>query len=220
MKLRIIIGLLSVSLLLTGCSWLDGQFVSVTPHREQRQSMQNDVIAASNYLELLDALKAIIASGTEVAAINVAEYPQDVLVHGLERAVQYAMTNDPIGSYAVEGILYELGTSSGLPALSIKEQDGFTSIFCGAKYLSSELLRAAADYAGCHLYCDSDDVLYANRNYVVFHSSSAGKKTLRFPGPVSPYEVYEERLYGQQVLEISFETYLGETKMFDLGGKI
>ena len=119
MKLRIIIGLLSVSLLLTGCSWLDGQFVSVTPHREQRQSMQNDVIVASNYLELLDALKAIIASGTEVAAINVADYPQDVLVHGLERAVQYAMTNDPIGSYAVEGILYELGTSSGLPALSV-----------------------------------------------------------------------------------------------------
>lgn len=110
---------LTLSLFLAGCSWSAGPYVSVTPHREQRPVAQNDVIAASGYLELLEAMKDIIASGTEVAAINVADYPADTVEHGMERAVQYALKNDPIGSYAVEEIRYELGSSSGMPAISV-----------------------------------------------------------------------------------------------------
>lgn len=119
MKRTFLLLTLTLSLLLTGCSWMEGSYVSVTAHREQRPNTQTDVIAASNYLELLDALKAIIAEGTEVTAINVAEYPEDVLEHGIQRAVQYAMENDPIGAYAVDTLQYELGTSSGMPALSV-----------------------------------------------------------------------------------------------------
>ena len=119
MKRARILLFLAVSLLLTGCSWSAGPYVSVTPHREQRQTAQNDVISASGYLELLEAMKEIIASGTEVAAINVADYPADSVEHGMARAVQYAKENDPIGSYAVDTIRYELGSSSGLPALSV-----------------------------------------------------------------------------------------------------
>ena len=119
MKKMILLMALAASLLLTGCSWSVGPYVSVTPHREQRQSVQNDVIAASDYLELLEAMKEIIASGTEVAAINVAEYPADSVEHGMARAVRYARENDPIGSYAVEDIRYELGSSSGMPAISV-----------------------------------------------------------------------------------------------------
>lgn len=111
--------ILVLCLLFTGCSWSVGPYVSVTPHREQRQQTQNDVISASGYLELLEAMKEIIASGTEVAAINVADYPTDSVEHGMARAVQYAKENDPIGSYAVEDIRYELGSSSGLPAISV-----------------------------------------------------------------------------------------------------
>lgn len=106
--------------------------------------------------------------------------------------------------------------TSGVPALTLKETDGFTSIFCGAKYLKADLLRRIAAFAGCHIYCDSEDVVYADRNYVVFHSSETGRKTLRFPKKVSPYEVYEEKYYGHDTNEITFETYLGETKMFRL----
>lgn len=119
MKRNILLLALIVSLMLTGCSWPDGSYVSVTLHREQRQNAQIDVIAASNYLELLEALEEIIATGTDVAAINVADYPADALEHGIGRAVEHAMENDPIGSYAVEDILYELGTSNGMPALSV-----------------------------------------------------------------------------------------------------
>ena len=77
-------------------------------------------------------------------------------------------------------------------------------------------MRALAKFAGCHIYCDTDDVLYANNNFVTFHSSSDGKKKVKFNRPVSPFEVYEEKYYGDKVTEIEFDTYLGETKMWRL----
>lgn len=119
MKRKVLTGVLALSLLLSGCSWSATPYVSVTPHREHRQNSQTDVVTASNYLELLKALKAIIADGAEVSAINVAEYPEETLDHGMERAVQYTLLNDPIGAYAVESILYETGSNSGQPAVSV-----------------------------------------------------------------------------------------------------
>jgi len=119
MKQRSILLILSMSLLLGGCSWANRSYVSVEPHKEQRQTMQTDVIMASDYLELLGALEEMIASGTEVAAIKVPEYPEDAIEYGMNRAVRHSMQNDPIGSYAVSDILYELGSSGGVPAVSV-----------------------------------------------------------------------------------------------------
>lgn len=115
MKRRILPLVLILGLLLSGC----GTYVSVTPHREQRQPTQTDVAAAANYLELLAALKSIIAAGGEVATITVAEYPQDMLDRGIRQAIVHAKKNDPLGSYAVEDIQFELGTRNGVPAVSV-----------------------------------------------------------------------------------------------------
>jgi len=119
MKQRITLLAMALSLLLGGCGWMNQSYVSVEPHREQRQTLQNDVIMASNYLELLGALEEMIASGTEVAAIKVPDYPEEKLEYGMLRAVRHSMQNDPVGSYAVSDILYELGSSSGVPAVSV-----------------------------------------------------------------------------------------------------
>lgn len=119
MKRNRILLLLVLSLLLTGCGWLDGSYVSITPHQEQRQLPQTAVISAKDYLELTDALTNMIAAGTESAAINVAEYPGDAVESGMAVAVRYAMENDPIGAYAVEEITYELGASAGQPAVAV-----------------------------------------------------------------------------------------------------
>lgn len=116
MKQRMFPLLLALSLLLTGC----GTFVSVTPHREQRQNVQSDVASAANYLDLLAALKATIAAGGEVLTITVAEYPQEVLDRDVWQSILHAQNNDPIGSYAVEEIDYELGTRNGVPAVSLR----------------------------------------------------------------------------------------------------
>ncbi len=111
--------LLALSLLLTGCSWLDGSNVSVTPHREQRPSSQPDVISAANYQELVDALAQLIAAGKESAAIQVTDYPADTLEDATAQAARHVKYADPIGAYAVENITCEIGTSGGLPAVAV-----------------------------------------------------------------------------------------------------
>lgn len=110
---------MALSLLLGGCGWLNGSFVSVTPHEAPKQVTHTDTITAANYKELVDALKQLVAAGTEVVAIHVEDYPEKALEVGVRRAVYNVMHSDPIGAYAVEDIQYEIGSSSGLPAVSI-----------------------------------------------------------------------------------------------------
>ena len=106
--------------------------------------------------------------------------------------------------------------TSGYPAVSVKDCDGYTSVFYGSKSVKSDVFRALAKFAGVHIYCDSDDVTYIGRNHITFHASSSGKKTLNFGRKVDVYEVYEEKFYAKGAESVTFDAYLGETKMFKL----
>ena len=87
MKRRIILLVLVLSFLMAGCG--NQSYVFVEPHKTQRQNLQSDAITASNYLHLLGALEEMIASGTEIAAIKVPDYPEDKLEYGIYRAVRH-----------------------------------------------------------------------------------------------------------------------------------
>ena len=119
MKRRLLPLIPALCLLLGGCGWLNGSFVSVTPHEAPRQVSHTDTITAANYKEFVSALKQLVSAGTEVAAVHVADYPAKTLEAGVQRAVYDVKHNDPIGAYAVEDIQYEIGSSSGRPAVSI-----------------------------------------------------------------------------------------------------
>lgn len=112
--------LLLCSMLLSGCSWMDGSYVSVEPHREHNQSGRSELISAVNYLQLMEAMDSLIAEGAETGVIHVLDYNTGSVETGMSIAVEYAMNNSPVGAYAVEEIAYELGTSSGLPAVAVK----------------------------------------------------------------------------------------------------
>ena len=98
--------------------------------------------------------------------------------------------------------------------MTVKECEDFTSVLHGAKFLKNKTLREIARYAGCHIYNEEDDTLYANRNYLTIHSSKSEKKHLTFPEPVTLVEVYEGKTYAEEAVEVEFDMYLGETKMF------
>ena len=102
---------------------------------------------------------------------------------------------------------------------SVKKCDGFTSIFYGAKHISAQTMRNIAKGAGCHIYSDSGDVLWANRNFVTFHASSEGTKTLKLPTKCTAVEVYENKIYCENADEFTFEVRTGETKMFRITKK-
>lgn len=107
----------------------------------------------------------------------------------------------------------------GQPALAMKETGGFTSVYCTSQILRSELLASFASFAGCHLYSHTDDIVYANRNFVTVHAHFTGPRTIYFPEECSPYEVYERRFYGHNVRQITVSMHRGDTLMFSLRGE-
>lgn len=101
-------------------------------------------------------------------------------------------------------------------ALAVKEYNGFTSLFCGAKFLQYDLVRCIAKSAGCHIYSDDGDVIYAGSGYLTIHASTGGEKTIHLAHPCTPIEVYENKKYGENTDLLRFFMTEGETKMFAL----
>ena len=107
-------------LFLGGCGWMDGSYVSVTPHQVGLgQTGEGAVHAVHNYTELRGALTGMVDSGTEEALFSLAEYPKEEVPGDLQRAVDYVQGIYPVGAYAVESIDYDFGTGLGSSALSV-----------------------------------------------------------------------------------------------------
>lgn len=119
MKQKRIALMLALALMLSGCSWLDGEYLSVTPHHAQLTGSQSGSLSASNYHQLRQILSDLISAGTENAVIHVAEYPQDKVEEGMDAAAHYVRVLLPLGAYAVEDLDYEIGTVGGKPAISV-----------------------------------------------------------------------------------------------------
>lgn len=119
MKTRIVLVAALLCLILCGCGWMDGSYLSVTPHQEQNSGAQSRDTTASNYLELRTVLEDMVNSGMESAVINVAKYRRDLVDEGIANAVLYASERYPLGAWAVDEISYEIGTGGGQPAISV-----------------------------------------------------------------------------------------------------
>lgn len=104
--------------------------------------------------------------------------------------------------------------STNEAALTMKTVDGFTSVFSGTYWLSADVMRAVAKQAGCHIYQEQGDYLFANETFVTVHAKTGGTKTLHFKKACTPYEVYEGKVYAENTDTITFEMQEGDTKMF------
>lgn len=207
MKGKFLILLLAAALLHSGCSLSVAPYVSVTPHREQRVSNQTDVISASNYLELLEAMGQIVATGTEVAAIIVADYPEASLEHGMERAIQHTRENDPIGAYAVEKIEYELGTSSGVNAVSVSVTYLHNRSELQRIHRVEDMNNAAVEIKAALERYDSSLVIHVERYESTDFTQFVHDYALTYPQKVMESPQVTENLYGtgrDRVVELIF----------------
>jgi hypothetical protein len=98
-----------------------------------------------------------------------------------------------------------LGRLAGLerPGLLVKEQEGWTSVYSSAPILPAALLRNIARAAGCHIYSDANDVVYANRNFLTIYSPSGGTRTIRLPRTARVVDLMEGGTLSEGKTEFS-----------------
>ena len=117
---RLLMMVLAVSVLLTGCGWLSGSYASVTPHQQQSVGNDSQVEVAENYLQLRTALANMVSAGVESSVISVANFSPEQLADSVDMAVRYVKNNYPIGAYAVDEIRYEVGNIGGVSAVAVE----------------------------------------------------------------------------------------------------
>lgn len=118
---RTLLTAVALCLLLCGCtSWMDGSYLSVTPHYENRVPSNQDMIEVSSYVELRDAVTALVEDGAESATFSVEAFDPEQAEDYMEMALRYASNSDPIGVYAVESTSFEEGTIAGVRAVAVK----------------------------------------------------------------------------------------------------
>ncbi len=116
---RTIISILLLSLLLSGCSGLlDSSYDFVETHPIETIEPE-EIVSVSTYSGLLSTIRTMVEDGEEQGIISVARYDQDKINSHMATAIAYTLHKDPIGSYAVSEITYDLGTSAGQSAVSI-----------------------------------------------------------------------------------------------------
>jgi len=119
MKGKLLAFMLGLSLLLAGCSWMEGSYASVEPYMEESVRDDKSIVAVSDYRDIYEALCAMVESCLESRTLSLADFSDPDVAGKLDRAVKAVKNSNPVGAYAVEEITYELGTAGGVSAVVI-----------------------------------------------------------------------------------------------------
>ena len=116
---KTILLILALSLLLTGCTLLDGEYHSVTPHASDNSNQTLDGIVVSTYMELRDALVKMVLAGSTENTFYLMDISQENLDRYMYTAIMHVQSATAVGAYAVDEIQYEIGVNGGQDAVAV-----------------------------------------------------------------------------------------------------
>jgi len=93
----------------------------------------------------------------------------------------------------------------------------YASVYTEAPLLPAALLRSIAAYAGCHVYNEQNDVIYAGDGILAVHAAKPGKRHLRLPRPAAVRELYTGELIGKDIRAFDYDFPEPGTAVFYLG---
>ncbi len=106
---------------LCGCDlWMQGSYASVSPHKMPEAADDGERIEVSSYHTLYLALCDLVEGGVTGATVYYPNENKITVQNYMESAVRQICTANPIGSYAVEKITYEVGTKGGVQAVAMQ----------------------------------------------------------------------------------------------------
>jgi hypothetical protein len=141
----------------------------------------------------------------------------DVSPWPAEASGSHALTSAATGASAVPGVEC-LGWSlyRGEPMLLRRRFADWTSIWTGAPALPAQALRVFAREAGVHIWCDTGDRVYADRDLLAVHATFDGERTIALPKPCRVRGVRGEPAPAGPCTELRLSLRRGQTAVFRL----
>jgi hypothetical protein len=117
--------------------------------------------------------------------------------------------------YATDPAAQTLAKAAGQSTVAVREFPEWSSVYFSLP-LTREWLLGLCRYAGAHVYSDSYDVCFANRNYLLLHTSQAGRKNLALPAGKTAEDLFtgESIPLAQQSFFVDLPA--GTTKIYKL----
>jgi hypothetical protein len=106
---------------------------------------------------------------------------------------------------------------TGLPSLVVAEHGDWRTVFIGERYLTPELLRGIAAWAGVPVWCTTNDVVQVRLPFIHLHASRGGEKSLHLPCPLALYDLLENNWVAEEMQEYRFGMNEGESRLFLMG---
>ncbi len=107
--------------LLCGCGfWMDGNYVSETPHQSQSKQEGEKIIEISSYRQMRTALIEQISTGSESCVMSHASAHEATVNYFTQAAVDYVLENDPVAAFAVSQITFEIGNNRSETVIAFK----------------------------------------------------------------------------------------------------
>lgn len=104
--------------------------------------------------------------------------------------------------------------AAGNTAPGKRGPDDYAILWSFAAPLPANLLREAARYAGSHVWCEEDDVVYASDSFAALHSVKGGRRTLRLPRSARVTDAMTGERIGDAMTEVTFDVTPPATRMF------
>ena len=205
---KLILLILSLALLLSGCSWLDGEYHSVKPHTAESGKPSDNVIVVSDYLQLRDALVDMVNSGKQKDIFYASGFSLDDVDQYMNTAIMHISNNCAVGAYAVDEVTYEAGISGDFTAIAVTVTyvHGRQEILRIKKVTNMDGLKGMIRFAVNH--CDASAVIrvneYEDMDLELFVQEYANENPhLCMEVPQVTVNTYPER-GKERVVEISF----------------
>lgn len=170
-------------------------------------------------------LKRPTAYGTDVDVENIKRwydhqlYLKDPRDPGLERDLPGFSINPRF--WSDDSRARVLGTLAGInrPGLVVKKVGNWTSIYSSAPILPAALLRNIAEAAGCHIYSNGGDVVYADREFLGIYSPSGGHRTIHLPERTDVLDLLNSRVLAHNAMKFDVDLEPNTTLLLGLGGE-
>lgn len=192
---------------LSGCGWLDGSYVHLTPHRAQTGDFSGEGLTAGDEAQFREILERMVSSGQESAVIYAVDLEMDELNRIISRVEEYICRSYPIGAYAVEEIAFEVGVGGGKTAVAVK---------AAYRHTVSEIQRiprletmedASAAVEDSLRDCDPRTVFFVEQYQEQDFSQLVQNLALTYPEAVMETPRVEENVFGKgasRVVELIF----------------